>query len=155
EITNLMIPEENDSPEETERMCDWIMNNLGDDVPVHFTAFHPDFKLMNRPHTPAATLVRARKQALQAGIKYAYVGNVYDLERQSTYCGNCEEVLIERDWFDLGVYRLKGNHCAFCGHVIPGVFEENKGNWGRRRLPVIIEHDDVRPGFPRRPASPT
>jgi len=150
EITNLMIPEENDSPEETELMCDWIINNLGDDVPVHFTAFHPDFKLMNRPHTPAATLARARKQALKAGIKYAYVGNVYDLERQSTYCGNCQEVLIERDWFELGVYRLKGNRCAFCGHLIPGVFEENKGNWGRRRLPVIIDHEDVHPGFPRR-----
>lgn len=150
EITNLMIPEENDSPEETERMCDWILNNLGDDVPIHFTAFHPDFKLMHRPHTPHETLVRARSQALQAGIKFAYVGNVYDVDNQSTYCPGCNKCLIERDWFALGAYHLKGNRCAFCNCTIPGVFEKDKGNWGRRRLPVIIEKDDVRPGLPRR-----
>lgn len=151
EITNLMIPEENDSPEETERMCEWIMENLGDDVPVHFTAFHPDFKLMHRPPTPPATLARAREQAIKSGIKFAYVGNVYDVQRQSTYCPKCKRLLIERDWFDLGEYRLKGNECGFCGTTIPGVFEAYKGDWGRRRLPVIIEHDEVRPGFPRRP----
>ncbi|MBI4533053.1 MAG: AmmeMemoRadiSam system radical SAM enzyme [Candidatus Melainabacteria bacterium] len=150
EITNLVIPEENDSPEEIERMCDWIVTNLGDDVPVHFTAFHPDFKLMHRPPTPPATLVRARTQAIKAGIKFAYVGNVYDVENQSTYCPGCGECLIERDWFALGVYRLKGNKCAFCGQIVPGLFDKKKGNWGRRRLPVIIEKDDVRPGLPRR-----
>jgi AmmeMemoRadiSam system radical SAM enzyme len=150
EITNLMIPEENDSPEETARMCDWLIENVGDDVPIHFTAFHPDFKLMNRPATPHATLIRAREQALKAGIKYAYVGNVYDVERQSTYCPQCKEVLIERDWFELGVYRLQADRCSFCDGKVAGVFEQYKGNWGRRRLPVIIENDQVSPGFPSR-----
>lgn len=148
EITNLVIPEENDSPDEIERMCDWIVTNLGDDVPVHFTAFHPDFKLMHRPHTPATTLARSREQAIKAGIKYAYVGNVYDVERESTYCPRCKTCLIERDWFELGVYQLKGDCCAACGERIAGVFEKNKGNWGRHRLPVVIEQGDVRPGFP-------
>jgi len=150
EITNLVIPEENDSPEEIDRMCDWIINNVGDDVPVHFTAFHPDFKLMHRPHTPHETLIRAREQALSAGIKYAYTGNVYDVERQSTYCDSCGEVVIERDWYELGAYRLKGNRCGFCSNVIPGVYEERKGNWGRRRLSVVIEKEDVHPGLPGR-----
>lgn len=150
EITNLMIPQENDSPEETAAMCDWILKNLGDEVPVHFTAFHPDFKLMNRPPTPAETLKRAREQALKAGIKFAYVGNIYDLGGQSTYCPNCEEVIIERDWFDLGVYRLKANCCALCGCKIPGVFEDQKGKWGARRLPVSIDHNKVGPWQPRR-----
>lgn len=151
EVTNLIIPEENDSPEETARMCDWILSNLGCDVPVHFTAFHPDFKLMHRPPTPPATLAAAREQALKAGIKFAYVGNVYDVERQSTYCPACQAVLIERDWFELGVYRMKGSSCSFCGCEIAGVFDAYKGNWGRRRLPVVIDHDEVRPGFPQRP----
>lgn len=149
EITNLVIPEENDSAEEIARMCDWILNNLGDDVPIHFTAYHPDFKL-NRPPTPHATLIRARNQAIEAGIKFAYVGNVYDVERESTYCPKCHECLIERDWFELGVYRLKGNKCSFCKTKIPGIFEKNKGNWGRNRLPVVINHDDVHPGLPGR-----
>jgi len=150
EITNLMIPEENDSADEIERMCEWILHNVGDDVPVHFTAFHPDFKLMHRPPTPHETLIRARKQAVAAGIKFAYVGNVYDIENQSTYCPRCQEVLIERDWFALGAYRIKDDRCAYCREPIAGVFEAAKGNWGRRRLPVIIEKDDVKPGLPRR-----
>jgi len=120
---------------------------------VHFTAFHPDFKLMHRPPTPPETLIRARKQAMSAGIKFAYVGNVYDIENQSTYCPGCQEVLIERDWFALGAYRVKDDRCAFCQEPIAGVFEAAKGNWGRRRLPVIIEKDDVKPGLPRRLSS--
>lgn len=153
EITNLIIPGENDSEDEIKRMCAWIVENLGVDVPVHFTAFHPDFKLMDRPATPPATLVRARAQAISAGINYVYVGNVYDVANQSTYCPSCHDCLIERDWYELGAYRLSGNCCAGCGNVIPGVFESGKGNWGRRRLPVIIEKDDVRPGLPRRPGA--
>jgi pyruvate formate lyase activating enzyme len=154
EITNLVIPGKNDSEEEIARMSDWILRNLGDDVPVHFTAFHPDFRMQDTPPTPHETLIRARRQAMEAGIKFAYVGNVYDLDRESTYCPKCKRCLIERDWFELGVYRLKGNQCAFCSEVIPGLFEENKGNWGRQRLPVVIEHDDVHPGFPKRLDSP-
>lgn len=152
EITNLIIPEENDSPDEIKQMCDWVVNNVGTEVPVHFTAFHPDFKLMHRPATPHKTLIRARNQAIEAGIKYAYVGNVYDVERQSTYCPECHECLIERDWYDLGVYQLKGNKCGFCGAIISGVFAGDKEGWGRRRLPVRIIHNekDVRPGLPGR-----
>lgn len=139
EITNLMIPEENDSDEEVKRMCDWVLSNVGDDVPIHFTAFHPDFRLNDRSATPEETLRRAREQALQAGIKFVYTGNVNDAKRQSTYCPNCQELLIERDWYEIGTYRMKGNRCGKCSHAIPGVFEEKKGSWGRKRLPVSIE----------------
>jgi AmmeMemoRadiSam system radical SAM enzyme len=154
EITNLVIPEENDSEEEIAHMCDWILNNLGDDVPLHFTAFHPDFKLMNRPATPPATLTRARAQAIKAGLKFVYVGNVFDVKGQSTYCPKCNECLIERNWHELGLYKLDGNKCTNCGAEIPGVFEMDKGNWGRRRLPVSIKNGEpqsrqrvIRPSF--------
>ncbi len=142
EITNLMIPGENDSPEETRQMCDWILENLSDGVPVHFTAFHPDFKMMDKPHTPHETLIQGRQIALDAGIKFAYVGNVYDLERESTFCPQCDKVVIERDWYELGAYNLDGNRCKFCGTVIPGVFEKGPhvpGNWGRKRQPIAIQ----------------
>lgn len=139
EITNLMIPEENDSDVEIARMCDWILTNVGDEVPVHFTAFHPDFRLNSRPRTPEQTLRRAHDQALKAGIKFAYTGNVNDAKRQSTYCPNCKELLIKRDWYELGTYRMKGNLCGKCDHVIPGVFDGAKGDWGRKRLPISIE----------------
>jgi len=140
EITNLMIPEENDGPEEIERMCDWILTNLGDDVPIHFTAFHPDFKLQNRGPTPASTLQRARAQALKAGIKFAYIGNVDNPKEQSTYCPNCKQLLIERNWYELGAYKIKEGCCTKCKTRVPGVFENEKGAWGRKRLPVAIEH---------------
>lgn len=139
EITNLMIPEENDGADEIARMCDWILKNLGDDVPIHFTAFHPDFRLDKRPPTPAATLQRARQQALSAGIKFAYTGNVNDAKRQSTYCPACKELLIKRDWYELGTYRMKGNRCGKCDVEIPGVFDSTKGDWGRKRLPVSFQ----------------
>jgi AmmeMemoRadiSam system radical SAM enzyme len=138
EITNLMIPDENDSAEETERMVDWILANLGDEVPVHFTAFHPDFRMIDKGPTPPETLARAREQAIKAGLKYAYVGNVNDVERQSTYCPTCKQCLIERDWYELGAYHIVDSRCADCKAEIAGVFEESKGNWGRRRLPVVI-----------------
>jgi AmmeMemoRadiSam system radical SAM enzyme len=143
EITNLVIPEENDSPDEIARMCDWILTNLGDEVPVHFTAFHPDFKLTNRPPTPPATLVRAREQAVKAGIKFPYIGNVNDVKRQSTYCPDCRQLLIARDWYELGAYNIKDGCCSKCRRVIAGVFEQRKGNWGRKRLPVTIEKGDA------------
>jgi len=108
-------------------------------VPIHFTAFHPDFKMMDTPPTPPATLVRAREQAMRAGIRYAYVGNVNDAEHGSTYCPSCHTLLIERDWYNLGAYRMNGNRCAACGVVIPGVFENDKpGDWGRRRVGLRI-----------------
>jgi pyruvate formate lyase activating enzyme len=141
EITNLMIPGENDSCEEVERMADWILENVGDEVPLHFTAFHPDFRMNDIPATPPETLVRARDQAIKAGIKYVYTGNVYDVARQSTYCPECKKCLIERNWFELGAYEISDGHCAGCKTRIAGVFEKEKGNWGRRRLPVVIPGD--------------
>ncbi len=143
-----MIPEENDSFEEIERMCDWIVTNLGDSVPIHFTAFHPDYRVKHRPATPHQTLIRAREQAIKAGIKFAYVGNVNDVERQSTYCPNCSKMLIERDWYELGRYDIKDGCCKHCKTSIAGVFEKNKGSWGRKRMPVIIENDSAKPRYP-------
>lgn len=139
EITNLVIPRENDSSQEFERMCDWIVNNLGEDVPLHFTAFHPDFRLVDRGATAPATLLRAREIAMRAGIKFVYVGNVDDVRHQSTYCPSCKSLLIERNWYDIGRYEMRGNKCAHCGQEIAGVFADSKGNWGRKRLPVSIE----------------
>ncbi|MFW6060005.1 MAG: AmmeMemoRadiSam system radical SAM enzyme, partial [Phycisphaeraceae bacterium] len=138
EITTLVIPEQNDSSAEIDQLCAWVLEHLGPDVPLHFTAFHPDFKMMDTPATPHSTLNRCRQQALDAGIRYAYVGNVYDVWRESTYCHHCGERVIERDWFELGQYRMKGNRCASCGTVIPGVFEDAPGNWGRHRQPITI-----------------
>lgn len=121
EITNLMIPGENDTVDETKRLCDWVVAHLGDSVPLHFTAFHPDFKLIDRPRTPAATLVRARQIAKAAGLRFCYVGNVDDDEGQTTRCPSCQRVLIRRSWHDLLEYHLVGEHCA-CGAAIPGRF---------------------------------
>lgn len=145
EITTLIIPGENDAPDETRRMCDWIVDRLGAEVPIHFSAFHPDFKMMDKPRTSHETLIAARQIAIEAGIKFAYVGNVYDLERESTYCPGCKKLVIERDWYELGAYHLEGNWCGFCGTVIPGVFPDGRpGKWGRKRVPVRIHDPDQR-----------
>ena len=147
EITNLLIPDENDSPDELRRLCDWILENVGPDVPIHFTAFHPDFRMQDKPRTPHETLIAAREQALQTGLRFAYVGNVNDRERQSTFCPGCDQLLIERDWHQLGTWRLDGNCCSSCGTTIPGLFEDQPGNWGRRRQPVDMNRftADVQP----------
>jgi pyruvate formate lyase activating enzyme len=121
EITNLMIPDENDDVDETKRLCEWVLTNLGDKVPLHFTAFHPDFKLLDRPPTPPATLRSARQIAEKAGIQYCYVGNVHDDEGQTTYCPRCRQALIRRSWHEVFDYRLKGSRCR-CGAEIPGRF---------------------------------
>lgn len=141
EITNLVIPDENDSPDEIARMSEWIVKNLGTDVPVHFTAFHPDFRLQNRPGTPEDTLVRARDQALQAGIKYVYTGNVFGKDAQSTYCHACKNIVIEREWYNIGKYHLNGDSCGHCGEKIPGVFGVYEGTFGRRRVAVRFKQD--------------
>ena len=138
EITNLLIPGENDSPEEIEAMCIWIREHLGPDAPIHFTAFHPDFKMRDVPPTPQSTLERARDQAISTGLPFVYIDNVYDLQRESTYCPSCGKRLIERNCYELGQYNLRGNACRFCAHVIPGVFEEKPGHWGRQRRPLQI-----------------
>lgn len=138
EITNLIIPQANDSPDEMRRMCDWILDHVGDEVPVHFTAFHPDFRMRDRGHTPPETLLGARRIALETGLKYAYVGNVDDVKHQSTYCPACGKLLIERNWYDLGQYNIQGGRCNGCGHRIAGRFDHGRGDWGRRRMPVRI-----------------
>ena len=141
EITNLMIPHHNDSEEEIKRMVDWLLINVGDQVPLHFTAFHPDFRMNDIEPTPPATLIRAREQALAAGLKYVYTGNVNDKVRQSTYCPGCRKLLIERDWYELGEYRIKNGCCGSCHTPIAGVFENSKGNWGRKRLPLVLSDE--------------
>ncbi|MCC7408080.1 MAG: AmmeMemoRadiSam system radical SAM enzyme [Phycisphaeraceae bacterium] len=139
EITTLLIPGENDSVEEVGRMCEWIVRELGTDVPVHFTAFHPDYKMMDHAATPAEVLLRAREQAMRAGMEYVYVGNVHSREGQSTYCPGCGEVLIERDWYELGRYGMRGDACGRCGRKVAGVFDpRGAGDWGRKRVGVRI-----------------
>ena len=139
EITNLIIPNHNDSNDELNRLCDWMYDNLGPDVPIHFTAFHPDFRMLSEPRTPHATLCHAYEIARTAGLRFAYVGNVNDSKRQSTFCPNCNELLIERDWHEIKRYQLRQNRCSTCNTVIPGQFDGDAGKWGRKRLPIKIE----------------
>jgi pyruvate formate lyase activating enzyme len=139
EITNLLIPGLNDSDEEIDRMTAWLVERLGVNVPIHFTAFHPDYKLRDRPPTPAVTLSRARSIALANGVRYAYTGNVHDREGGSTYCPGCCAKVVERDWYEIGGYELTENgSCGRCGFRIAGVFAGLPGRWGRRRLPVRL-----------------
>ncbi len=123
EITTLLIPGENDSDNELKAMADWIVENLGDEVPLHFTAFHPDFMMRDKNPTPHSTLIKARKIALNAGIKYCYVGNVHDNEGETTYCPNCGKPLIKRDWHSVYENNLVDGKCPDCGTTIAGVFE--------------------------------
>jgi pyruvate formate lyase activating enzyme len=138
EITTLLIPGENDSDQELHRAAEWIAENLGPDVPWHFSAFHPDFKMRDKPNTPHATLERARRIAMSKGLRFVYTGNVHDKTGGSTWCPGCGEMLIERDWYELGVWSLKGNACAKCGTVIPGYFDARPGTWGAKRQPVRL-----------------
>jgi pyruvate formate lyase activating enzyme len=139
EITNLVIPGWNDSEAETDAMTRWIVAELGPSVPVHFTAFHPDFMMPDTPATPPATLRRAREIAIANGVRYAYTGNVHDRQGQSTYCHRCGVLLIERDWYELGRWGLTDDgRCAACGEPLPGVFAGRPGRWGSRRFPVVL-----------------
>ncbi|HEX7380332.1 MAG TPA: AmmeMemoRadiSam system radical SAM enzyme [Pirellulales bacterium] len=138
EITNLVIPRANDSPDEIRQMCRWVLDHLGPDVPLHFTAFHPDFRLQDRGPTPPETLLAAYDIASGLGLNYVYAGNVHAPRHGSTWCPGCDELLIERDWYDLGRYQLAGNRCRKCGCPIAGHFDAVPGNWGRKRLPVRI-----------------
>ena len=139
EITNLLIPGLNDGDDELDAMTRWIVETLGPDVPVHFTAFHPDWKLLDRPPTPPATLARARSLALANGVRHAYTGNVVDVDGQSTWCHCCGARVIERDWYRLGEYRLTPEgRCERCGTTVPGAFAGAPGSWGARRLPVRL-----------------
>jgi len=142
ELTTLLIPGENDSQTEIEEMTQWIMENLGADVPLHFTAFHPDWKMMDRPSTPKHTLTRSRDIALKNGLHYVYTGNVHDPKGSSTYCHNCGEMLVGRDWYELSTWNLQIHEheavCRGCGSRLAGVFEAGPGLWGARRQPVHI-----------------
>jgi pyruvate formate lyase activating enzyme len=139
EITTLLIPGENDSDAELDELTQWVMQKLGPDVPLHFTAFHPDWKMLDKPHTPPATLTRARDIAMRNGLHYVYTGNVHDREGGSTWCHGCGTLLIERDWYELGVWRLDAQgKCLQCGETLPGVFRGPPGTWGRRRQPVHL-----------------
>ena len=139
EITTLLIPGKNDSDEEITAMSKWIYNELGPDVPLHFSAFHPDHKMQDIPATPVATLIRARDIALKQGLKYVYTGNVHNKEGDTTFCPECHSLLIERDWYQINQYRLtKAGHCPDCGFAIAGRFKEKAGNFGPRRIPVAI-----------------
>jgi pyruvate formate lyase activating enzyme len=139
ETTTLLIPGENDSEAELEAMTQWVVEQLGPDVPMHFSAFHPDWKMQDHPPTPPATLRMARQIAIKNGVRYAYVGNVHDPAGDSTYCHHCGELLIGRDWYELSEWRLtpEGN-CQACGTPCAGVFEAQPGDWGAKRLPVRL-----------------
>jgi pyruvate formate lyase activating enzyme len=139
ELTTLLIPGENDSEAEIDRMTGWVVENLGPDVPMHFTAFHPDWKMLDKPHTPEATLARAREIARGNGVRHAYTGNVHDAAGGSTWCHGCGELLIGRDWYVLGDWNLTPDgHCTGCGVPCAGVFDGPKGDWGARRKPVRL-----------------
>jgi len=140
EITTLLIPGENDSDQEVEALTGWVMERLGPDVPVHFTAFHPDFKMLDRPPTPPESLTRARLIAAKNGIRYAYTGNVHDPVGDSTYCHACGEKLIGRDWYRLTDWNLTDEgRCRYCGTLCAGVFSGPAGTWGPKRLPVRLK----------------
>jgi pyruvate formate lyase activating enzyme len=139
EITTLLIPGHNDSDAEIDAETKWIADALGPDVPVHFTAFHPDHKMLDVPHTPASTLRRARKIAVSNGLHYVYTGNVHDSEGGTTYCPDCGTAVIVRDWYDIRSYRLdEHGGCRLCGTLLPGVYDGPMQRWGRRRLPVVV-----------------
>ncbi|MBC8068483.1 MAG: AmmeMemoRadiSam system radical SAM enzyme [Deltaproteobacteria bacterium] len=136
EVTTLLIPGENDSETEIDRMCAWMVEHLGPEVPLHLTAFHPDFKMTDVDRTPSATLQRARTQALAHGLKHVYTGNTHDAAGQSTYCSGCGERVIERDWYQLGAWALEHGKCRACGHALAGRFDDRPGGFGRQRLRV-------------------
>ncbi|MDH5546679.1 MAG: AmmeMemoRadiSam system radical SAM enzyme [Gammaproteobacteria bacterium] len=141
ETTTLLIPGMNDSATEIEEMTSWVVKALGPDVPMHFSAFHPSWKMMDKPATPPQTLALARKIAMDNGVRYAYTGNVHDKAGQSTYCHQCGEILIGRDWYVLSDWNLDAQgRCIKCSTPCAGVFEEQPGNWGSRRKPVNMHN---------------
>lgn len=137
EITTLLIPGQNDSDEEIDKLCGWCVDHLGPDVPLHFTAFHPDFKMLDVAPTPSETLWRARQRGKARGLKYVYTGNIRDVEGQSTYCGGCGDVVIERDGYQITGWQLNDRgECRRCQEPLAGHFDPEPGRWGSRRAPV-------------------
>ena len=139
EITTLLIPGQNDSSQEVGALSEWVAERLGPDVPLHFTAFHPDWKMRDIGATPPATLIHARDIARQAGLRYVYTGNIRDEAGQSTYCHNCGACMIGRDGYTITSWALDppGN-CVVCGEPCAGLFEAAAGRWGSRRAPLFI-----------------
>jgi pyruvate formate lyase activating enzyme len=141
EITTLLIPGENDSDAELEEMAQWVVGNLGPEVPWHFSAFHPDWKMLDIAPTPLSTLIKARDIATKHGVRYAYTGNVHYGSGDSTYCPKCHNKVIGRDWYVMTDWNLTDiGHCQFCGSVIPGVFEGPAGHWGSKRQPIRLQN---------------
>jgi pyruvate formate lyase activating enzyme len=139
ELTTLLIPGKNDSEKEIDEMTRWVVEKLGADVPMHFSAFHPDWKMMDVPPTPKASLIRAREIAMNNGVRYAFTGNVHNEAGDSTFCHQCGEKLIGRDWYELTDWKLTAEgSCASCGSACAGVFEARPGDWGSRRQPVRL-----------------
>ena len=139
ETTTLLIPGENDSEKEIDEMTQWVVKNLGPDVPMHFTAFHPDWKMKDKPPTPPETLTRARQIAINNGVHYAYTGNIPDQSGQSTYCLQCNASLIERVWHKILSWNITAaGGCSACGTPCAGVFEAHPGTWGNHYLPVHL-----------------
>jgi len=139
EVTTLLIPGHNDSDEEVSRLSEWMVEHLGPEVPLHFSAFHPDFKMIDVPPTPSRTLSRARQLALRAGLRHVYTGNVDDEEGGATSCARCGERLIARDRYRILDYRLdRHGRCPRCGTPLAGRFSERAGDFGNRRVPVQL-----------------
>jgi pyruvate formate lyase activating enzyme len=139
EITTLLIPGENDSPQEIEALSAWVADKLGPDVPLHFTAFHPDWKMTDKPRTPARTLLAARAIARAQGLRYVYTGNIHDEASQSTWCHACGARLIGRDWHHITAWHLTDDgRCIKYGEPCAGVFDGAPGGWGRRRTAVRV-----------------
>ncbi len=141
EVTTLLIPGHNDAPDEIRAECDWFVEHLGPDVPLHFSAFHPDFKMLDVPRTPPETLRMARRIALERGLRYVYTGNVHDPEGGTTRCPGCGVAVVVRDWYDIRQYELTDTGaCIHCGQQVPGVYDGTAGTWGRRRVPVQLSN---------------
>ncbi len=139
ELTTLIIPGENDSEAELEAMTQWVVEHLGPDVPMHFSAFHPDWKMLDKPPTPLSSLLKARGIALKNGVRYAYIGNVPNKETNSTYCHSCGQLLIGRDGYRLSEWNLDAeSFCRFCGQRCAGVFAAKPGTWGAKRQAVCL-----------------
>lgn len=144
ELTTLLIPGHNDSDAELDALARWVHRELGAETPLHFSAFHPDFRMMDVPPTPPATLARARRIALSAGLRHVYTGNVHDVEGGTTFCAGCGKALIVRDWYEIRAYHLgPDGRCPACQRVLAGRFGPFDQAFGARRIPVAIHRTQV------------
>lgn len=137
EVTTLLIPNHNDDPREIAALSEWIVDRLGPDTPLHFSAFHPDWKMRDVSATPKSTLMKSREIAIKSGLQFVYTGNIHDQAGQSTYCQNCENKIIGRDWYEITDWQLdECGRCKICKTLCPGTFEAEPGDWGQKRHPV-------------------